>query len=279
MLQKRLVTIQDISCIGKCSLTAALPIISAFGIEAVPLPTAILSTHTGANFSEYTFRDLTEDMKGIYTHWQSFGAKFDAIYTGYLGSIHQLDIVEEFLEKFQTEDNIIFVDPVMGDEGRLYAGFDVDFAKRMRSFCSHADIICPNVTEAAYLTGIAYEQQHTKDYVSRLAYALADTGARTIIVTGLADGDMVGSLCLDTQTNREDTYMRSKIPGTYYGTGDIFASVIVSAITVGLPLSDSLKLATDFVYQSILSTQDELGKYDYGVKFEQNLNMLTNLNK
>ena len=149
----------------------------------------------------------------------------------------------------------------------------------MRSFCSHADIICPNVTEAAYLTGIAYEQQHTKDYVSRLAYALADTGARTIIVTGLADGDMVGSLCLDTQTNREDTYMRSKIPGTYYGTGDIFASVIVSAITVGLPLSDSLKLATDFVYQSILSTQDELGKYDYGVKFEQNLNMLTNLNK
>ena len=133
MLQKRLVTIQDISCMGKCSLTASIPIISAFGLEAVVLPTAVLSTHTGANFKDFTFRDLTEDMEGIIHHWQSFGASFDAMYSGYLGSIHQLDIVDNFFRQFKTESNLVFVDPVMGDEGRLYTGFDMEFAKKMRT--------------------------------------------------------------------------------------------------------------------------------------------------
>ncbi len=277
MLQKRMVTIQDISCIGKCSLTAAIPIISAFGIEAVPLPTAVLSTHTGANFTGYTFRDLTDDMQGIYTHWKSFGASFDAMYSGYLGSIHQLDIVESFFKEFKTPANLVFVDPVMGDEGKLYAGFDKDFAKRMRILCSHADIICPNVTEAAYLSGMNYRESHDIDYVRKLAHALADTGAKTIIVTGLSEGNRVGSLCLDTRTGEENTCMRPKIAGCYYGTGDIFASVLCSALTYGFKLEKSLRIATDFVYESILNTQDELGKYDYGVKFEQKLHMITNL--
>ncbi len=279
MHQKRLVTIQDISCIGKCSLTAALPIISAFGIEAVPLPTAVLSTHTGANFTEYTFRDLTDDMVGIYTHWQKLGARFDAIYSGYLASIHQLDIVEDFFKKFSTRDNLIFVDPVMGDEGRLYAGFNTDFAKKMRSLCAYADIICPNVTEAAFLSGIDYCENHDTQYVESLAYALKDIGAKSIIITGLSENGKVGSMCFDTQTEEKHIYLRDKIEGCYYGTGDIFASVLCSALTYGLSLYDALKIATDFVYESILNTQDELGIYDYGVKFEQKLHMITDLLK
>ncbi len=279
MLQKRMVTIQDISCIGKCSLTAAIPIISAFGIEAAVLPTAVLSTHTGANFSGYTFRDLTDDMEGIYNHWKSFGAKFDAIYSGYLGSIHQLDIVKNFFSEFGTKDNIIFVDPVMGDEGRLYKGFDLDFAKKMRELCSHADIICPNVTEAAFLTGIEYSDDHSIDYVRKLAHALTDTGAKDIIITGLTEGNMVGCLSLNTDTSEESTCMRPKIAGCYYGTGDIFASVVSSALTIGYTLERAVAIATDFVHQSILNTQDELQKYDYGVKFEGCLGMLTELSQ
>ena len=279
MHQLRLVTIQDISCIGKCSLTAALPVISAFGIEAVPLPTAVLSTHTGANFTDYTFRDLTDDMEGIYTHWQKMGASFDAIYSAYLGSIQQLDIVENFFKIFSTEDNLIFVDPVMGDEGKLYAGFNKEYAKKMRHLCSYADIICPNVTEAAYLADIEYSDNHNSEYVGKLAYALKDIGAKSIIITGLSENGKVGSMCFDTQTEEKHIYMRDKIEGCYYGTGDIFASVVCSAVTHGFSLHKAVQIATDFVYESILNTQDELGRYDYGVKFEQKLHMLTDLVK
>lgn len=277
MLQKRLVTIQDISCIGKCSLTAAIPIISAFGIEAVPLPTAVLSTHTGANFTDFTFRDLTDDLEGIIDHWKSFGATFDTMYSGYLGSIDQLDIVDNFFREFKTKDNLVFVDPVMGDEGKLYTGFDKKFAKKMLGLCSHADVICPNVTEAAYLSGIEYKKHHDANYVRKLARALMDTGAKNIIVTGLSDGDSVGALCLNAATQEEHICLRPKIEGTYYGTGDIFASTLCSAMTFGFTLYESLRIAVDFVYESILNTQDELGKYDYGVKFEQKLSMLTKL--
>lgn len=277
MLQKRLVTIQDISCIGKCSLTAALPIISAFGIEAVPLPTAVLSTHTGANFKNYTFRDLTDDMEGIYRHWKSFGAGFDAMYSGYLGSIHQLDIVDRFFREFKTDKNMVFVDPVMGDDGTLYAGFDMEFARRMHTLCSHADVICPNVTEAAYLTNTPYSSDHSMDYVEHLARKLKKTGARHIIITGLSQDDSVGSLCLSSETDKIHTYLRPKIPGCYYGTGDIFASTLCSAMTCGYKLYEALRIATDFVYESILNTQDEIGTYDYGIKFEQKLSMITAL--
>ncbi|MBQ8588424.1 MAG: pyridoxamine kinase [Clostridia bacterium] len=275
MKQKRLATVQDISCLGKCSLTAAISVISAFGMEAVVLPTAVLSTHTGADFSDYTFRDLTEEMPGIINHWHNMVVRFDALYSGYLGSIHQLDIVEKFFTDFKTKDNLIFVDPVMGDDGRLYSGFDMSFAKRMYSLCSHADVICPNVTEAALLTGSEYRESHDIDYVRTLAHKLTSTGAKTVIVTGLTVGNSFGALCLDTSTGREYTYYREKIPGCYYGTGDLFASVLCCSLTMGMPMEEALKLAIDFVYQSILSTQDELQKYKYGVKFEQNLGLIT----
>jgi len=279
MLQKRLATVQDISCLGKCSLTAAIPIISALGIEPVVLPTALLSSHTGAGFTGYTFKDLTDDMPGITEHWKRMNLEFDAMYSGYLGSIHQIEIVEKFFLDFKTDSNIIFVDPVMGDDGKLYKGFDMEFVKRMYSLCSHADIICPNVTEASLLTGIEYKEEHGLDYVRSLAHALSDTGAKTVIVTGLSSNDRFGALCLDTKENREYVCYKNKIPGTYYGTGDIFASVLCSAVTIGFELEEALELATQFVYESILNTQDELNKYNYGVKFEQILGMLTKHSK
>lgn len=279
MLQKRLLTVQDISCLGKCSLTAAIPIISAFGIEPVVLPTAVLSTHTGAGFEDYTFRDLTDDMPAISKHWQSLGIEFDAMYSGYLGSIHQLDIVEKLFADFKTENNLIFVDPVMGDEGRLYSGFDRGFALKMRSLCSHADIICPNVTEACCLTGIEYQETHNESYIKSLADELCSTGAKTIIITGICMDDKFGAMCLDAASGKTDTYLRPKIPGCYYGTGDIFASVLCSSLTYGFSLEQSLHTAIDFVYESILATQDEKDKYYYGVKFEQCLYRITDMIK
>lgn len=279
MLQKRLLTVQDISCLGKCSLTAAIPIISAFGIEPVVLPTAVLSTHTGAGFEGYSFNDLTDHMPAIGEHWKSLNIEFDAMYSGYLGSIRQLDIVKKLFTEFKTENNLVFVDPVMGDEGRLYSGFDESFAQRMHSLCAHADIICPNVTEACCLTGIEYREAHNEAYIKALAEELCNTGAKTIIITGVSVEDKFGAMCLDAVTGKTDTYLRPKIPGCYYGTGDIFASVLCSALTYGFSLEQSLHTAIDFVYESILATQDEKDKYYYGVKFEQCLYRITDMIK
>ena len=274
MLQKRIATVQDISCFGKCSLSAAISVISAFGMEAVVLPTAVLSTHTGAGFEGYTFRDLTDDMQGITEHWSRLKMDFDAMYSGYLGSTEQIEIVERFFTHFKTDRNFIFIDPVMGDGGELYAGFDNSFVRRMYSLCSHADIICPNVTEAALLSGIPYEESHDTDYVRTLAHSLKDTGARVIVITGLSRGKKFGAFCLDTVTGKEYTACRDHIPGTYYGTGDLFSSVMCSALTSGTDIEASLNKATDFVYRSIMNTQDEKDKYYYGVKFEPLLNTL-----
>ena len=279
MKQKRLVTVQDISCLGKCSLTAAIPIIAAFGIEPVVLPTAVLSTHTGAGFSGFTFKDLTGDMPGIIDHWKKLNISFDALYSGYLGSIEQLDIVAKFFEYFSSENNLVFVDPVMGDEGKLYHGFDGEFVKKMYALCSYADIICPNVTEACFLTDTPYKDVHDEDYALKLARKLKATGAGTIVITGISHKGKYGALCYDAKTDAYSTHYRSKIPGTYYGTGDIFASVFCSAITIGNSLEDALGIAIDFVHDSILNTQDEKEKYYYGVKFEQCLGKITDIVK
>ena len=154
---KRAVTIQDISCFGKCSLTVALPIISAMGIETAVIPTAVLSTHTGG-FKGYTFRDLTGDIPQIASHWEKLGLSFDAIYTGYLGSPDQVQIVSDFFDSFGKEDNFIVVDPVMGDAGKLYAGFTDELVCGMRKLCAKADYIIPNMTEAALLLDIPYDE-------------------------------------------------------------------------------------------------------------------------
>ncbi len=276
MKQKRLVSVQDISCIGKCSLTAALPVISAFGIETAVLPTAVLSTHTGG-FENYTFKDLTDEIPKITNHWQSLGFDFDAMYSGYLGNPAQLEIVRDFFVRFKTSENMIFVDPVMGDDGVLYNGFSDDFPQKMLSLCSVADIITPNVTEAAMLCKTEYRESYDEKYIRFMAAELAKTGARTVVITGISIGRKFGTLCYDTKSRDFYSYYRDKIEGHYYGTGDIFASALCGALTTGFGFEQSIRIATDFVYESILCTQDELEKYKYGVKFEQCLGMITDL--
>ena len=151
---KRVLTIQDISCVGKCSLTVALPIISAFGIETAILPTAVLSTHT--MFKNFTFKDLTDELEKISDHWKKEQIGFDAIYTGYLGSFEQIDLVCEIVNILRDENTLVIVDPVMADNGKLYPGFTEEFAKEMAKLCSKADIILPNMTEASFMLGIPY---------------------------------------------------------------------------------------------------------------------------
>lgn len=275
MKQKRLVTVQDISCLGKCSLGAAMPIISAFGIETVVLPTAVLSTHTGG-FEGYTFKDMTDQMPKITAHWRSVGIEFDAMYSGYFGNDKQLEIVSNFFDEFRTNSTLVFIDPVLGDEGRLYTGFDGAFVDKMRDFCRHADVITPNITEAAFLTGMPYRDACDEKYAVKMAQSLSDTGAKLIVITGVSEGGKSGAVCLDAESGKTFSYYRSKIEGVYYGTGDIFASALCGALTSGAAFERSLRLAVDFVHAGIVNTQDEREKFFYGIKFEQSLSMLTN---
>ena len=181
---KRILTIQDISCLGKCSLTVALPIISACGVEASILPTAVLSTHT--MFKDFTFTDLTNDMAPITDHWKQNNLGFDALYTGYLGSKEQINIVADIFDKFKTDDNIILIDPVMADNGKLYPGFTQEFAFDMAKLCAKADVIVPNMTETSFMLGIPYVTEYDEDYIKDVLKKLVGLGAKTAILTGVS---------------------------------------------------------------------------------------------
>ena len=177
---KRIVTVQDISCVGKCSLTVALPIISAMGVEAAIIPTAVLSTHT--MFSGFTVKDLTDQIDPITKHWQDEKIDFDAIYTGYLGSFEQIDLMKKMFGEFKTDKSITFVDPAMGDHGKLYPAFDEKFAKHMATLCAEADIIVPNITEACFMTGTEYKEDYDEAYVKELLKKLSGLGAKLSIL-------------------------------------------------------------------------------------------------
>ena len=187
--QKRVLAIHDISCIGKCSLTVAIPIISAAELECAVIPTAVLSTHTG-EFTGYTFRDLTDDIEPICKHWRSFGIGFDAIYTGYLGSAKQISLVRSIIDTFGGEGKTVFVDPVMADAGRLYANFDMAFVSEMRSLCAEADVITPNLTEAAFLLGGEYrESGYGEEYIKETLGALCELGPKAAMLSGVSYED------------------------------------------------------------------------------------------
>lgn len=275
MGQKRVAAIHDISCFGKCSLTVALPVISAAGIETAAIPTAVLSTHTADIFKNFTFRDLTDDLLGIAKHWNTMSLHFDAIYTGYLGSIEQIDIVAQMIDLIKSDDTKIIIDPVMADHGKLYTCFSKDFPKAMARLCSKADVIIPNMTEAAFLLGEDYAQgPYTQEYCDGLAQRLCKTlGAKQAVVTGVYfDDKKLGAACFDG--NKTEFVMNERIEKLYHGTGDVFGSALVAALVRGQPLKAATKTAVDFTCASIKRTINENPKREYGVNFEGELPLL-----
>ncbi len=266
---KRILTIQDISCVGKCSLTVALPIISAFGVETAVLPTAVLSTHTA--FKGFTFRDLTGDLVDIKKHWKNENIGFDAMYTGYLGSFEQLNIVSEIFDEFKTKDNFILIDPVMADNGKLYPGFDQKFADNMASLCKKADIIVPNITEACFMLHQDYiESGYSEEYIKNTLIKLTDLGAKTAILTGVSfDDKHLGAYGYNKTENRFFYYYNDLLPKKFHGTGDVFASALCGALSIGKSIDEALKIAVDFTVKSIDITLKNPDHNWYGVEFEK----------
>lgn len=274
---KRIVTIQDISCIGKCSLTVALPIISAMGIETAIIPTAVLSTHT--MFSDFTFKDLTDQIQPISDHWKKENFKFDAIYTGYLGSAEQTKLVCDFFDRYKTDDNIIFVDPAMADNGKLYPAFDNNFAKLMANVCAKADIIVPNLTEACLMTDTEYKTEYDEQYIFDILHKLTAMGAKKAAITGASYNGKYGIVGYDSVKDTTFSYFHKKLPTSYHGTGDVFSSVCVGALNNGLSLDKAIKIAADYTVECIRITAEEKGANAYGVNFELAIPYLLSLLK
>lgn len=244
------------------------------GIETAVIPTAVLSTHTA--FDSFTFHDLTDEIPKIQQNFKHHNFAFDAIYTGYLGSFKQLDLVVDFIDNNQNDNTLVFVDPVMADNGKLYAGFDLDFARSMKKLCSKADIITPNLTEASYLLEIPYVgNDYDQNYIKNILVKLCETGAKRAVLTGITYKDgKLGAVSYDSVTDTFYEYFNNHIPVTYHGTGDVFASTCVGGIVRGMSIEKSLELSVDFVLECINKTNSDPDHRWYGVDFEQAIPML-----
>ena len=274
MEYKKILTIQDISCVGQCSLTVALPILSACGLETCILPSAVLSTHTGG-FSGFTFRDLTDDMPKIQEHWQKENIKFRAIYTGYLGSVKQVGYVEDILRTMGTDDCVRIVDPAMADNGKLYSIFNDEYVAAMRTLCASADILIPNITEACFLSGVAYRESYDESYVNELIDKLLALGPKTVVLTGVSYApDKTGVAVYENGTLRY--YEHDKISKGCHGTGDIYASAFTGALMNGNDVFASAKIAADYTVKCIINTQGDDSHW-YGAKFETALRDLIDM--
>ena len=271
-MHKRILAVHDISCIGRCSLTVALPILSVAGIETSVLPTAVLSTHTG-NFEGYTFRDLTDDIEPICEHWKSLNIKFDAIYTGYLGSVRQIELVEKLINSFSHDKTIVIVDPVMGDNGKLYSNLTPDFVMGFRRLSKRADIITPNLTEATFLLDIPYEKDgYTKEQIEYILKELSKLGPEKIVLTGVSfTSSRLGCAVYDMNSGGVEFILEQKVEGMFHGTGDVFASSLIAGLMNELPLVKAVKLAESFTADAIRRTDKEGGETRYGVNFEEGL--------
>ncbi len=274
MKTKRILTIQDISCFGKCSLTVALPLLSAMGVETVILPTAVLSTHT--LFKGFTCKDLSDQLKPITDHWKQEGITFDAVYTGYLGTEEEIDTVAGIISEFRNENTLVFIDPAMGDNGKLYPAFDVNYAKKNASLCAIADIAVPNITEASYLTGLPYREAYPESYVKDMLKALAALGTKTPILTGVSLSEKkTGAMGYDSATGEYFSYQNDLVPASYHGTGDIFSSVLAGSFVLGLSREEALRIAADCTALTIAETLKNPSKPRYGVDFEKTVPWLT----
>lgn len=273
-MQKRVLAVHDISCFGRCSLTVALPLISSCGVECTCLPTSVLSTHTGG-FTGYTFRDLTEDIKPIVEHWKSLNLQFDAFYTGYLGSFDQIQIVSDAIDLLRNENSLVYIDPVMADNGKLYAGFLEEFPEHMKKLCSKADVIIPNITEACLMVDYPYrEGPYDREYIEGLIEKLnREIGVRRIILTGVSfDNETLGACSYDD--GQFDYYFTRRIDGYFHGTGDVFGSCALVALMKGLSLKEASKIACDFTVGCIERTLRDKTDIRFGVNFEEGLTEL-----
>ena len=283
---KRVLTVQDISCVGKCSLTAAIPVISAMGIEVCPLPTAILSNHTA--FSSFSFLDLTDKIPEILNEWKKQGFHFDAIYTGYLGSIKQIDLVHKILDEFAQNDTLVVIDPCMADNGKLYTGFSQDFVKQMAKLCGRANVILPNMTEACFLVNQDYDfLVQTNESITKVMAKLLSLGAEQVILKGVEfSKEKIGvAYCSQklfdnnfstNENNMEDMniYFHHRYDENFHGTGDVFASAVTGALVLKKDIKDVVKIACDFVQESIECTLLNPNYNWYGVDFESALRNL-----
>lgn len=270
---KRIATIQDFSCVGKCSLTVALPIISAAGIECCGIPTAVLSNHTG--FPSFYSHDLTEDIPKICEQLNTHKITFDAISTGYIAGISQMSLIEEFIRRFRGENTLVFIDPVMGDYGRLYSQITEQYAEKMRGLCAHADIIAPNLTEAYMLLGRAYRDDPDDGELRDMLKELSELGAETVVITGILRGGEIGCAALyggeicETFAERHNVFCS--------GTGDIFASVLLSAMLRDKEFEKALEIAVKFTAEAARFTAADPDRPSYGVNFEQAIPYLIKL--
>lgn len=263
----KILTIQDISCVGQCSLTVALPIISAFGVETCILPSAVLSTHTGG-FTGFTFRDLTEDFPKIISHWKRENFRFDGVYTGYIGNKKQMDYILEITKSLTSENAPFIVDPAMADFGKLYKGFDASFVEEMKKLVVKADYILPNMTEASFLLGEEYrEKNHTKEYVERLIKGMYALGAKNVVLKGVSMQE--GQIGVATYDGKEIKYfLHEKIERNSHGTGDVYASCFVGGLMRGFSVDRAAECAARLTLSAIQETVDDAGHW-YGVKFEK----------
>ena len=274
MSYKKILTIQDISCVGQCSLTVALPILSACGHETCILPSAVLSTHT-AGFSGFTFRDLTDDIPLIQEHWQKEGIKFDGIYTGYLGSTKQIAYVKDILHTMGTENALRIVDPAMADNGKLYPAFDKEYVEAMKELCASADILLPNITEACFLVDAVYQESYDESYIQNLVEKLALLGAKTIVLTGV--GYRQGKTGVVVyEKGKMEYYEHDKISKGCHGTGDIYASAFTGALMKDKSVFESARIAADYTVKCIINTQGD-AEHWYGAKFETALRDLIDM--
>ena len=265
MSYKRILTIQDISCVGQCSLTVALPIISACSVETAVLPSAVLSTHT-AGFSGYTFRDLTDDIPKIKEHWQKENIKFDAIYTGYLGSTKQIEYVADIFDCSGNEGCLKIVDPAMADNGKLYPAFDAEYVSEMKELCKKADFVIPNLTEACFLTDTEYKETYNEEYVNAITEKLHNLGAKNVIFTGVSFRNGKTGV-LVSQGGDIQYYEHDFLPNSCHGTGDIYASAFVGALMNGKTAFNAACIAADYTEECIKATASDKDHW-YGAKFE-----------
>lgn len=271
MAYPKILTIQDISCVGQCSLTVALPIISACGVETCVLPSAVLSTHTGG-FTGFTFRDLTEDMPAINNHWKKEGISFDAVYTGYLGSAKQISYVKEIVATSKKENAPFIVDPAMADNGKLYVGFDDAFVNEMKGLCKIADYLIPNITEACFLTDTEYKAEYDRAYVDMILEKLCQLGCKNIIMTGISYKEGTTGVVI-MENGEYKYYEHEKLSNSCHGTGDIYASAFVGALSRGKSAYDAAKIAADYTVECIKITANEENHW-YGAAFEPVLSYL-----